>query len=128
RGVAAGRDLRRLGARVVRVEPPTGDPLRQTAPSWDAILRAGTESVVWDLKDDVALARALCARAAVVLEGSWPGGAGSDPKTLARERCTARSRASAKTRLIVDARGTISTTSATPVPSRPPPPPSRRPR
>jgi alpha-methylacyl-CoA racemase len=72
-GAYASRELLRLGARVVRVEAPTGDPLRQTAPSWDAILRAGTESVVCDLKDDVALARALCARADVVLEGFRPG-------------------------------------------------------
>jgi alpha-methylacyl-CoA racemase len=72
-GAYASRELLRLGARVVRVEAPTGDPLRQTAPSWDAILRAGTESVVCDLKEDVALAQALCGRADVVLEGFRPG-------------------------------------------------------
>jgi len=72
-GAYASRELLRLGARVVRVEAPTGDPLRQTAPSWDAILRTGTESVVCDLNQDVALARALCARADVVLEGFRPG-------------------------------------------------------
>lgn len=72
-GAYASRELRRLGARVVRVEAPDGDPLRRTAPSWDMRLRSGTESVVCDLKSDAPLARALCARADVVLEGFRPG-------------------------------------------------------
>ncbi len=72
-GAYASRELRRLGARVVRVEPPEGDPLRQTAPGWDARLRAGSESVVCDLKAEPELARSLCARADVVLEGFRPG-------------------------------------------------------
>ena len=69
----AGWELARLGARVVRVEPPEGDPLRQTAPGWDRALREGTESVACDLKHDAGFARALCARADVVLEGLRPG-------------------------------------------------------
>ena len=69
----AGSELARLGARVVRVEPPGGDPLRTTAPAWDRALRAGKESVVCDLKADVAFARSICARADVVLEGLRPG-------------------------------------------------------
>ncbi len=72
-GAYAGRELLRLGARVVRVEAPDGDPMRTTAPAWDAALRAGTESVVCDLKAEVGFARALCARADVVLEGFRPG-------------------------------------------------------
>ena len=72
-GAYAGRELVRLGARVVRVEAPDGDPMRTTAPAWDAALRAGTESVVCDLKADAGFARALCARADVVLEGFRPG-------------------------------------------------------
>jgi alpha-methylacyl-CoA racemase len=72
-GGYASRELLLLGARVVRVEAPGGDPLRSTAPAWDAALRHGTESVVCDLKDDPAFARALCARADVVLEGFRPG-------------------------------------------------------
>ena len=72
-GAYAGRELLRLGARVVRVEAPEGDPMRTTAPAWDAALRAGTESVVCDLKAEVGFARALCARADVVLEGFRPG-------------------------------------------------------
>jgi crotonobetainyl-CoA:carnitine CoA-transferase CaiB-like acyl-CoA transferase len=57
----------------VRVEPPDGDPLRHTAPGWDARLRAGSESVVCDLKAEPELAQALCSRADVVLEGFRPG-------------------------------------------------------
>jgi len=72
-GAYAARELARLGARVVRVERPEGDPMRATASAWDTALRAGTESVVCDLPSDVALARALCARADVVLEGFRPG-------------------------------------------------------
>jgi len=72
-GAYAGRELARLGARVVRVEPPEGDPMRATARAWDAALRAGTESTVCDLKTDATFAHALCARADVVLEGFRPG-------------------------------------------------------
>jgi alpha-methylacyl-CoA racemase len=72
-GPYASRELRRLGARVVRLESPDGDPLRDIAPGWDSVLNAGKESVVCDLKDDPALGRALCARADVVLEGFRPG-------------------------------------------------------
>ena len=61
-GPFASRELLRLGARVVRVEPPEGDPLRVMAPAWDAALNAGKESVVCDLKADAALAQALLAR------------------------------------------------------------------
>jgi crotonobetainyl-CoA:carnitine CoA-transferase CaiB-like acyl-CoA transferase len=72
-GAFASRELLRLGARVVRVEAPEGDPMRRTAPAWDEALRRGKESVVCDLKRDAALARALCRRADVVLEGFRPG-------------------------------------------------------
>ncbi len=72
-GPFASRELLRLGARVVRLEGPDGDPLRLAAPGWDASLNAGKESVCCDLKDDPALALALLARADVVLEGFRPG-------------------------------------------------------
>ena len=72
-GAFASRELLRLGARVVRVEAPEGDPMRRTAPAWDEALRRGKESVVCDLKRDAPLARGLCARADVVLEGFRPG-------------------------------------------------------
>ena len=74
-GAYASRELLRLGARVVRLEPPEGDPLRDTAPTWHDALNAGKESVVCDLKSDEGLSfgRALLARADVVLEGFRPG-------------------------------------------------------
>jgi alpha-methylacyl-CoA racemase len=72
-GAFASSELLRLGARVVRVEAPGGDPMRTAAPAWDETLRRGKESVVCDLKRDAAFARALCARADVVLEGFRPG-------------------------------------------------------
>jgi alpha-methylacyl-CoA racemase len=72
-GAFAGRELRRLGARVVRLEPPEGDPMRHTAPAWHEALNAGSESVVCDLKAEPELGRALCAGADVVLESFRPG-------------------------------------------------------
>ena len=72
-GPFASRELLRLGARVVRVEAPDGDPLRSVAPGWDAALNTGKESVVWDLEHDPGLGPALAARADVVLEGFRPG-------------------------------------------------------
>jgi alpha-methylacyl-CoA racemase len=72
-GPFASRELLRLGARVVRVEAPDGDPLRTVAPGWDAAINAGKESVVWDLDQDPELGPALAARADVVLEGFRPG-------------------------------------------------------
>jgi alpha-methylacyl-CoA racemase len=72
-GAYASRELLRLGARVIRVEPPAGDPLRDTATAWDTALRAGTESVVCELPLEAGFARALCAEADVVLEGFRPG-------------------------------------------------------
>jgi alpha-methylacyl-CoA racemase len=72
-GPFASRELLRLGARVVRLEAPDGDPLRDIAPDWDAALNGGKESVVCDLKSEPELGRALCSRADVVLEGFRPG-------------------------------------------------------
>jgi alpha-methylacyl-CoA racemase len=72
-GPFASRELLRLGARVVRLEAPAGDPLREIAPAWDAVLNAGKESVLCDLKTDPEFGLALCSRADVVLEGFRPG-------------------------------------------------------
>ena len=72
-GAFASRELLELGARVVCVEPPGGDPLRRTAPTWDAALRAGKESIQVDLKQDPAPALELVAEADVVLESFRPG-------------------------------------------------------
>jgi crotonobetainyl-CoA:carnitine CoA-transferase CaiB-like acyl-CoA transferase len=60
-GPFASRELLRLGARVVHVEPPQGDPMRPTAPAWHDAVNAGKESVVCDLKTEAG-ARA-CERA-----------------------------------------------------------------
>jgi alpha-methylacyl-CoA racemase len=74
-GPFASRELRRLGARVIRVEPPEGDPLRSASPAWHDAVNAAKESVVCDLKAEGGrkFANALCARAGVVLEGFRPG-------------------------------------------------------
>jgi crotonobetainyl-CoA:carnitine CoA-transferase CaiB-like acyl-CoA transferase len=72
-GAFASRELLELGARVVCVEPPGGDPLRHTAPTWDAALRAGKESIEVDLKQDPAPALELLTQADVVLESFRPG-------------------------------------------------------
>src|SRR5438093_8355086 len=67
-GPFASRELLRLGARVVRLEAPEGDPLRDISPEWDAALNGGKESVLWDRERDPDLGRTLCSRADVVLE------------------------------------------------------------
>jgi alpha-methylacyl-CoA racemase len=72
-GPFASRELLGLGARVVRLEAPGGDPLRELAPAWHEALNAGKESVTCDLKADPATGRELCARADVVLESFRPG-------------------------------------------------------
>jgi crotonobetainyl-CoA:carnitine CoA-transferase CaiB-like acyl-CoA transferase len=72
-GAYASRELLELGARVVHVEAPEGDPMRHVGAAWEAALNAGKESVVCDLPGDAAFAQALCARADVVLEGFRPG-------------------------------------------------------
>jgi crotonobetainyl-CoA:carnitine CoA-transferase CaiB-like acyl-CoA transferase len=72
-GAFASRELLELGARVVCIEPPGGDPLRSTAPAWDAALRAGKESLELDLKRDPAPALGLLREADVVLESFRPG-------------------------------------------------------
>ena len=72
-GAFASRELLDLGARIVCVEPPGGDPMRSSAPAWDAALREGKESVELDLKDDPAPALELMREADVVLESFRPG-------------------------------------------------------
>ena len=72
-GAFASRELLRLGARVVRLEQPDGDPMRGVSRAWDEALNAGKESVAIDLKTDLPFAQALLARADVILEGFRPG-------------------------------------------------------
>ena len=72
-GAFASAELLRHGARVVRVEQPGGDPMRETAPGWYDALNAGKDSVVCELPAESEFARALLARADVVLESFRPG-------------------------------------------------------
>ena len=63
-----------LGAEVLKVEPPSGDPMRRF-PEIFATVAAHKRSVVLDLKDPAGRARALglAAEADVVVEGWRPG-------------------------------------------------------
>jgi alpha-methylacyl-CoA racemase len=72
-GAFATTELLRLGARVVRVEQPGGDPMRETATGWFDALNAGKESVVCDLPAEAPFLRGLLAQADVVLETFRPG-------------------------------------------------------
>ena len=66
-GAFAGAELLRLGARVIRVERPGGDPMRQTAPAWHDALNAGKEWADWDRGPE------LLGQADVVIESFRPG-------------------------------------------------------
>jgi alpha-methylacyl-CoA racemase len=72
-GAFASRELLELGAHVVCIEPPGGDPMRSTAAAWDAALRTGKESLEVDLKRDASPALELLREADVVLESFRPG-------------------------------------------------------
>ena len=69
------------GARIIKIEPPAGDPARDQAPFegghsvWFANLNRGKESVVLDLKDPggKAALRALIETADIFVEGFRPG-------------------------------------------------------
>ena len=78
-----------LGARVIKVEPPGGDPLRHDADIFAAFNR-GKESIELDLKTMEAqeMLKRLVGRSDVVLEGSRPGVAkrlGADYPTLSED-------------------------------------------
>jgi crotonobetainyl-CoA:carnitine CoA-transferase CaiB-like acyl-CoA transferase len=49
-GPLAAAELQRLGAAVVKVEPPQGDPLNHALPDWYAQLHEGIEIIPLDLK------------------------------------------------------------------------------
>ncbi len=70
-GPFASRELLRLGARVVKIEPPDGDPTRHTLPGVYAALNAGKEIVAWDARSEPV--PAALRDADVVLEGFRPG-------------------------------------------------------
>jgi crotonobetainyl-CoA:carnitine CoA-transferase CaiB-like acyl-CoA transferase len=70
-GPFASRELLRLGARVVKIEPPEGDPVAATAPAQYRALNDGKEIVAWDARSAPPPAALLAAD--VVLEGFRPG-------------------------------------------------------
>jgi alpha-methylacyl-CoA racemase len=72
-GPFASRELLGLGARVIRLLPPGGDPMTETAPAWFEALNEGKETVVIDLKRDPEAGRTLLSEADVVLESFRPG-------------------------------------------------------
>ena len=51
-GPVAAAGLRDMGATVIKIEPPTGDPLAAAAPAWYASLCEGVQRVRIDLKAD----------------------------------------------------------------------------
>ena len=67
-GPFASRELLRLGARVVKVEPPEGDPMPE---GWYRALNDGKEIVSWNARTSPP--PAVLADADVVLEGFRPG-------------------------------------------------------
>lgn len=73
-GLLATQYLRRLGARVIHLEPPGGNPAREF-PEIQAVLNGGKESVVADLKreEDRCLAMAIARRSDVCVESWRPG-------------------------------------------------------
>ena len=70
-GPFASRELLRLGARVVKIEPPEGDPVQTSSPDWYRALNEGKEMLDWDARTEHAPAVLL--EADVVLEGFRPG-------------------------------------------------------
>jgi crotonobetainyl-CoA:carnitine CoA-transferase CaiB-like acyl-CoA transferase len=73
-GPYASRELLRLGARVVKVEEPGGEPMRASVPTWYEALNAGKEVVECDLKGSgLAIAQELCDQADVIFDGFRPG-------------------------------------------------------
>jgi alpha-methylacyl-CoA racemase len=70
-GPFASRELLRLGARVVKIEPPEGDPVQASSPDWYRALNDGKEVLAWDARTQPA--PAVLAEADVVLEGFRPG-------------------------------------------------------
>jgi alpha-methylacyl-CoA racemase len=70
-GPFASRELQRLGAHVVKIEPPEGDPARHASPGPYEALNAGKEILSWDARSEPPPLALL--EADVVLEGFRPG-------------------------------------------------------
>ena len=73
-GPVAAAALRDMGAEVVKVEPPSGDPLAAAAPAWYTQLCAGTTVESIDLKTEQGSARVQTrlAQADVLITASRP--------------------------------------------------------
>ncbi|HSS08385.1 MAG TPA: CoA transferase, partial [Acidimicrobiales bacterium] len=85
-GVLAGRILADLGAEVVRVEGPGGDPMRSVAPFGPdgesvpfSLWNAGKASVLVHGPDDPQLTRLLAGADVVLTTPGWPGAIDVDP-------------------------------------------------
>lgn len=83
--------LRGLGARVIKVEPPGGDPARTIDPPMFALMNAGKESLELNLRaaEDRKVLHALARVCQVLIEGFRPGVAarlGFDYETISRIR------------------------------------------
>ena len=72
-GAFASTELLRLGARVVRIEQPGGDPMRASSPDWYDALNSGKETIECDLPREAEAARTMIAQADVVVESFRPG-------------------------------------------------------
>ena len=70
-GPFASRELLRLGARVVKVEPPGGDPMKLAAPGWYDAINRDKETFEWDARTEPP--PAVLGAARIVLEGFRPG-------------------------------------------------------
>jgi crotonobetainyl-CoA:carnitine CoA-transferase CaiB-like acyl-CoA transferase len=86
--VAAAR-LAQMGARVVKIEPPSGDPLALAAPGWYRALHRHQDVATLDLKTAAGQGelRALLAQADILLTASRPASFGR----LGLERASLRS-------------------------------------
>ncbi|MBA3842167.1 MAG: CoA transferase [Actinobacteria bacterium] len=70
-GPYASRELQRLGAEVVKIEPPEGDPTAAAAPGWYRALNDGKRVLTWDARTGPPPAALL--EADIVIEGFRPG-------------------------------------------------------
>ncbi len=70
-GPYASRELLRLGARVVKIEPPDGDPVATTNAAAYRALNDGKEIISWDARSEPP--PTVLVEADIVLEGFRPG-------------------------------------------------------
>lgn len=73
-GPAAAQRLSRMGARVIKVEPPSGDPMGLYCKDWYQDMAAGHEIIRLDLKQDDGMSRLheLLAGADILLAATRP--------------------------------------------------------